>query len=56
MGRDTGWLAASGALATINGNKCADLVYLPERAFSVQSFLTDVARIFKEKTCIYSSF
>lgn len=38
MGRDTGWLAASGALATINGNKCADLVYLPERAFSVQSF------------------
>ena len=53
MGRDTGWLAASGALATINGNKCADLVYLPERAFSVQSFLTDVARIFKEKKHVY---
>ena len=53
MGRDTGWLAASGALATINGNKCADLVYLPERVFSVQSFLTDVARIFKEKKHVY---
>lgn len=53
MGRDTGWLAAAGALATINGVQCADLVYLPERAFSVQSFLTDVARIFKEKKHVY---
>ncbi|MGG5462026.1 6-phosphofructokinase [Clostridium sp. B9] len=53
MGRDTGWLAAAGALATINGEQCADLVYLPEKPFSVTQFLNDVARIFKEKNHVY---
>lgn len=53
MGRDTGWLAAAGALASVNGEQCADLVYLPESKFSVHKFLTDVARIYKEKNHVY---
>ncbi len=53
MGRDTGWLAASSALANINGEQCADLIYLPESKFSVHQFLIDVARIYKEKNHVY---
>ena len=49
MGRDTGWLAASGALATVNGQPCADLVYLPEVAFSVSKFLNDTRKLFEKK-------
>lgn len=53
MGRDTGWLAAAGALATVKGTPCADLVYLPERAFDKVQFLDDVRRIFNEKRHVY---
>lgn len=53
MGRDTGWLAASAALAHINGKQCADLIYLPEAAFSEDEFLKDVERLFKENNHVY---
>ena len=53
MGRDTGWLAASGALATVNGQPCADLVYLPEVAFSVNKFLNDTRKLFEKSNHVY---
>lgn len=53
MGRDTGWLAASAALAEVHGTPCADLVYLPESEFCITTFLNDVRRIFKEKNHVY---
>lgn len=53
MGRDTGWLAASSALATVDGKPVADLIYLPEAAFDTEKFLEDVARLYKEKKHVY---
>ncbi|SHI63134.1 6-phosphofructokinase [Clostridium cavendishii DSM 21758] len=53
MGRDTGWLAASAALAQINGKPCADFIYLPESEFSITDFLNDVRKTFKEKNHVY---
>ena len=41
MGRDAGWLTASAALASI-GDLGPDLVYLPERVFDEDSFVSDV--------------
>ncbi len=41
MGRDAGWLTASAALASLTGEG-PDLVYLPERDFSLEQFFTDV--------------
>ncbi len=41
MGRDAGWLTASAALARMNGEG-PDLIYLPERDFSNERFLSDV--------------
>lgn len=48
-GRDAGWIAASAAMASINGNAGADLIYMPERPFSEQAFLSDVSRIIEVK-------
>ncbi|MCD7748806.1 MAG: 6-phosphofructokinase [Oscillospiraceae bacterium] len=48
MGRHTGWLAGSAALGSYFGVG-PDLVYLPERNFDMEAFLTDVERIYKEK-------
>ena len=48
MGRDAGWLTASAKLACLI-NCEPDLIYLPETAFNVNSFLDDVNRIYKEK-------
>ncbi|MDK2919628.1 MAG: ATP-dependent phosphofructokinase / diphosphate-dependent phosphofructokinase [Candidatus Petromonas sp.] len=53
MGRDTGWLAASAALAKINGESVADFIYLPEVSFSKEQFLKDVSKRFKEKNKVY---
>ncbi|MGL5244364.1 MAG: 6-phosphofructokinase [Sarcina sp.] len=53
MGRDTGWLAAAGALAQVKDIPCADLIYLPEKAFNIIEFLEDVAKIYKEKNHVY---
>ena len=41
MGRDAGWLTASAALASI-GDLGPDLVYLPERVFDEERFVSDV--------------
>ena len=53
MGRDTGWLAAAGALAQMNGKSVADFIYLPERAFDIETFLKDVTDKFKEQNQVY---
>lgn len=53
MGRDTGWLAASAALAKLNGKQVADFIYLPETAFDVDKFLYDVKTKFEEQNQVY---
>ena len=53
MGRDTGWLAASAALAKINGKQVADFIYLPETAFDIEKFLKDVKDKFEEQNQVY---
>ncbi|MBU3090577.1 6-phosphofructokinase [Clostridium sp. CM028] len=53
MGRDTGWLAASACLATINGKPAADFIYLPEVAFDVEKFLKDVSKKLTEKNHVF---
>ena len=53
MGRDTGWLAASAALAKLNGRQVADFIYLPEIAFDIDKFLEDVKRKFEEQNQVY---
>lgn len=45
-GRNTGWLAASAALA---GPDAADLIYVPERLFSEDKFLEDVTSLIERK-------
>ncbi|MBQ7714765.1 MAG: 6-phosphofructokinase [Clostridia bacterium] len=42
MGRDAGWLTASSALPRAVTGYGPDLIYLPERAFSLEAFLEDV--------------
>ena len=41
MGRDAGWLTSASALASLSGDG-PDLIYLPERAFSLEQFFADV--------------
>lgn len=53
MGRDTGWLAASAALARLNGKPVADFIYLPEVPFSTDMFIKEVAKKFKEQNQVY---
>ncbi len=48
MGRDAGWLAASSALARYQGLG-PDLIYLPETAFDIDSFVEDVKTIMQKK-------
>ena len=42
MGRDAGWLTASAALPVVSGGVGPDLVYLPERVFDIDKFVSDV--------------
>lgn len=53
MGRDTGWLAATGALATLNQKPVADFVLLPEITFNKETFLKDVKAKFEEQNQVY---
>ena len=46
MGRNTGWIAASSALARKNGGDAPHLIYVPERAFNEKEFLEDVKRLY----------
>lgn len=51
MGRNAGWLAASSALAGINGNG-PDLIFLPENPFDIDSFIEDVVKISERKKSV----
>ncbi len=42
MGRDAGWLAAASALARTKDSRAPHLIYLPERNFSNEAFLSDI--------------
>lgn len=48
MGRNAGWLTASSAVASYAGAG-PDLIYLPERPFDIEEFITRCAAVFKEK-------
>jgi ATP-dependent phosphofructokinase / diphosphate-dependent phosphofructokinase len=45
MGRSVGWLAAASAAGKRNDGDAPHLVYLPERAFEMETFLADLDRI-----------
>ena len=47
MGRDAGWLAASAALAKEYNGMGADLIYLPERPFYDNEFISSVEKCFE---------
>jgi ATP-dependent phosphofructokinase / diphosphate-dependent phosphofructokinase len=53
MGRDTGWLAASSALAKLHNKAVADFIYLPEKPFSSLEFLLDVRERFENQNQVY---
>lgn len=48
-GRNAGWLTAASALSDIEGPYKPDLIYLPERPFSTQQFLSDVRKLLTHK-------
>ena len=52
MGRDTGWLTACSKLASLNGNN-PDLIYLPEIAFDLETFLEKVEQIFNKQNKVF---
>lgn len=49
MGRDAGWLTAATALARNEYSTAPHLIYLPERAFDTEAFLSDVSRMLEER-------
>ena len=48
MGRNAGWMTASTVIASYQGQG-PDLIYVPEVAFDVNKFVTDVKRIYAER-------
>jgi 6-phosphofructokinase 1 len=52
MGRNAGWLTASAALSRVNGNSGADLIYLCEKDFDNQRFISDVKEKLDKKSGI----
>jgi 6-phosphofructokinase 1 len=52
MGRNAGWLTASTAIAAYKGQG-PDLIYLPEIDFDLDTFLSDVKKVYAtDKKCI----
>lgn len=49
MGRHTGWVAVSTALARQREGDAPHLIYLPERPFVTPRFLADVERVYRER-------
>ena len=47
MGRNAGWLTAASVLAAEAGQG-PDLIYLPERPFDMEKFLSDIERVYNE--------
>jgi 6-phosphofructokinase 1 len=48
MGRDSGFLTASSAIAKKYADDGPHLIYLPERAFNMENFLSDVNNVYKK--------
>ncbi|MCC6408925.1 MAG: 6-phosphofructokinase [Planctomycetes bacterium] len=48
MGRNAGWLTASSVLAKQHEDDGPHLIYVPERAFSIDAFIADVDRVYKQ--------
>lgn len=48
MGRDAGWLTASAAIGRIVNGTAPDYVYLPERAFDMNSFFDGIEKAFEK--------
>ncbi len=46
LGRNTGWLAASASLANDGEGDAPNLIYFPERVFSLSRFLSDVSDVY----------
>lgn len=49
MGRDAGWLAAAADLPNYINGSGPDLVYFPEKTFSIEKFYSDIEEKFKNK-------
>jgi 6-phosphofructokinase 1 len=52
MGRNAGWLTASSALSRMEDCMGPDLIFVPEVAFDIDSFLTKVERVHSEKKSV----
>lgn len=48
MGRNAGWLTAAASLARLNGCSAPHMIYLPETAFDVEQFVTDLKNVSKK--------
>jgi 6-phosphofructokinase 1 len=48
MGRHAGWLTAASVLARVHPDDGPHLVYVPEQVFSLERFVADVERVYKE--------
>ena len=46
LGRNTGWLAAAASLAVEEEGDAPNLIYVPERPFNLQEFLSDVSNVY----------
>ena len=52
MGRDAGWLTASAALPVLSGGMAPDLIYLPEKVFDPEKFISDVKKALADHPAI----
>jgi 6-phosphofructokinase 1 len=52
MGRDAGWLTASAALPVLSGGAAPDLIYLPEVAFDIDNFISDVKKTLEDHPAV----
>ncbi len=48
MGRHAGWLTAASVLARVHPDDGPHLVYVPEKVFSLERFIADVDRVYKQ--------
>lgn len=49
MGRNAGWLTAASALSRTSYSNAPDLIYLPEKAFDCDNFITDITSCLQNK-------
>jgi len=48
MGRHAGWLTAASLLGRVHPDDGPHLIYVPERVFSLESFIADVDRVYRQ--------